>query len=156
MKILLIQIGKTNDSYIREGLQIYEKRLGNYILFDTKTIPELKNAASLSFNQQKVAEGKLIMENIPAQSFLVLLDEAGKDFTSINFADFIQKQLLSSIKNLIFVIGGPYGFSEDVYNRADAKISLSKMTFSHQMVRLIFLEQLYRAMTILKNEPYHH
>jgi 23S rRNA (pseudouridine1915-N3)-methyltransferase len=156
VKIVLLQIGKTTESYLREGIQVYENRINNYISFEFKTLPELKNAASLSFDQQKNLEGKMILEAIPPSAFIVLLDEAGKEFTSVEFSGFIQKQLLRSIKCMIFVIGGPYGFSESVYKKADAKIALSKMTFSHQMVRLIFMEQLYRAMTILKNEPYHH
>lgn len=156
MKIILLQVGKTNEGFVREGFQNYEKRLKNYITFEVITIPELKNSATLSFDQQKTAEGKLILESVPQSAYVVLLDELGKEFNSVEFAGFIQKQLLRSIKCLIFVIGGPYGFSDMVYKRADEKIALSKMTFSHQIVRLVFAEQIYRAMTILKNEPYHH
>lgn len=156
MKIILLQIGKTTEKYLLEGIQLYEKRLSNYISFEVKTIPELKNAASLSIDQQKIMEGKMILEALNLNGFIVLLDEGGKEFTSVEFAGFIQKQLLGSIKNLIFVIGGPYGFSESVYKIANMKMAFSKMTFSHQMIRMIFVEQIYRAMTILKNEPYHH
>jgi 23S rRNA (pseudouridine1915-N3)-methyltransferase len=156
VKIVLLQIGKTNDSYIREGIGIYTDRLKNYITFEIKTLPDVKRNNALSIDLLKESEGKMILDGIPAQSFVVLLDEQGAELTSKDFAVFIQKQLLSSIKNLIFVIGGAYGFSEAVYQRANIKVALSKMTFSHQMVRLVFIEQLYRAWTIIKNEPYHH
>jgi 23S rRNA (pseudouridine1915-N3)-methyltransferase len=156
VKIVLLQIGKTTESYLREGVQLYVKRLDNYVPFEVKTLPELKNASSLSTDQQRTAESKLILEALPPSSFLVLLDEVGNEYTSVEFAGFVQQQMLRSIKCMVFVIGGPYGFSEAVYKKANAKVALSKMTFSHQMVRLVFMEQLYRAMTILKNEPYHH
>ena len=156
MKVELIQIGKTSDSYIREGIHVYEKRLKNYITFESITLPDLKNTSALSVEQQKGMEGKLILNKVNPDTYLVLLDENGTNFSSVEFSKFIQKQILNSIKSIVFVIGGPYGFSKVVYDRANFKISLSKMTFSHQMVRLIFMEQLYRAMTIMKNEPYHH
>lgn len=156
MKIELIQVGKTADKYLKEGILVYENRIKKYITYDVKTIHELRNASALSFDQQKIQEGKTILEPIAPSDYVVLLDEQGACFTSNEFADFIQKRMLMSLKKLIFVIGGPYGFSSTCYDRANAKIALSKMTFSHQMVRLIFNEQLYRAFTILKNEPYHH
>lgn len=156
LKIILVQVGKTSESYIRESVQLYEKRLKNYIVFETVTIPELKGTSAMTREQQKNAEGKLILDACPESSYFVLLDERGEEFTSPEFAGFVQKQILKGLKNLVFVIGGPYGFSDAVYNKANYKIALSKMTFSHQMVRLFFTEQLYRAFSILKNEPYHH
>jgi 23S rRNA (pseudouridine1915-N3)-methyltransferase len=156
VKACFLVIGKTTEEYLREGIAIYEKRLKNYIGFEYKIIPELKKTAGLSVDQQKVAEGKLLLECMSSSDYVVLLDERGKNLTSEEFAGFMQKQMLQSTKAIVFVVGGPYGFSDEVYQRANDRISLSKMTFSHQMVRLIFVEQLYRAMTILKNEPYHH
>jgi 23S rRNA (pseudouridine1915-N3)-methyltransferase len=156
MKITLILNGKTEDDYIIKGFAIYEQRLKHYISFETIVIPALKNTKALSIEQQKQKETELILKNIQSSDKLILLDENGKEYNSVNFSSFIQQQMNSGIKNCVFVIGGPYGFSEEVYKRANGKISLSKMTFSHQMIRLFFAEQLYRAMTILKNEPYHH
>lgn len=155
MKITLLVVGKTTDSHIQALLQDYQKRLGHYIPFALIVIPELKNTKSLTSEQQKQAEGEMILRNITASTDMILLDEKGKEFRSVEFADHIQKKM-SSGRDVVFVVGGPYGFSEAVYQRADGKISLSKMTFSHQMVRLFFVEQLYRAMTILRGEPYHH
>jgi 23S rRNA (pseudouridine1915-N3)-methyltransferase len=151
-----LAIGKTTEEYLKEGIAMYEKRLKNYLTFDIKILQELKKTSGLSFDQQKVAEGKLLINSMLPSDVVILLDERGKNLTSDEFANFLQKYMLQSVKSMVFVAGGPYGFSEEVYNRANDKISLSKMTFSHQMVRLIFAEQLYRAMTILKNEPYHH
>ena len=156
MKITFILNGKTEDDYIIKGFAVYEQRLKHYISFETIVIPALKNTKALSIEQQKQKEGELIFKNIQSSDKLILLDENGKEYNSVNFSGFIQQQMNSGIKNCVFVVGGPYGFSEDIYKRANGKISLSKMTFSHQMVRLFFAEQLYRAMTILKNEPYHH
>ena len=156
MKITLILNGKTEDDYIVKGFSIYENRLKHYISFETIVIPALKNTKALSVEQQKQKEGELIIKNIQTSDKLILLDENGKEFNSVGFSEFIQKEMNSGIKNLVFVVGGPYGFSDEIYKRANGKISLSKMTFSHQMVRLFFVEQLYRAMTILKHEPYHH
>ena len=156
MKITFILNGKTEDDYILKGFAVYEQRLKHYISFETVVIPALKNTKALSIEQQKQKEGELILKNIQNADKLILLDENGKEYNSIGFSEFIQQQMNSGIKNLVFVVGGPYGFSDEVYKRANGKISLSKMTFSHQMVRLFFAEQLYRAMTILKNEPYHH
>ena len=156
MKITLILNGKTEDDYIIKGFAVYEQRLKHYIPFETIVIPALKNTKALSIEQQKQKEGEVIFKNIESSDKLILLDENGMEYNSVNFSVFIQQQMNSGIKNCVFVIGGPYGFSEEVYKRANGKISLSKMTFSHQMIRLFFAEQLYRAMTILKNEPYHH
>jgi 23S rRNA (pseudouridine1915-N3)-methyltransferase len=156
MKITLLLSGKTEDDYIIKGFNIYEQRLKHYISFETVVIPALKNTKALSTEQQKEKEGDLFLKNIQSSDRLILLDENGKEYSSVSFSEFIQQQMNSGIKNLVFAVGGPYGFSDSVYKRANAKISLSKMTFSHQMVRLFFVEQIYRAMTILKNEPYHH
>ncbi len=156
MKIIIVVIGKTDEAYLNTGIAKYLDRIKHYIPLEMKVIPDLKNTKSLSEEQQKNKEGELILQQIQPTDELILLDEGGKMFSSRDFAGFMEQKLLLGIKRVVFVIGGPYGFSMDVYNRATAKISLSKMTFSHQMVRLIFAEQLYRAMTILKNQPYHH
>ena len=156
MKITLILNGKTEDDFIIKGFAAYEQRLKHYISFETIVIPALKNTKAMSILQQKQKEGDLILKSIQSSDRLILLDENGKEYNSVGFSEFIQQQMNSGIKNLVFVVGGPYGFSEEIYKRANGKISLSKMTFSHQMVRLFFIEQAYRAMTILKNEPYHH
>ena len=156
MNIRLIAIGKTDDKNLQTLIDAYQKRLSFYIKFDLEIIPDLKNAKNLSESQQKEKEGELILSKIAATDQLVLLDENGKSFSSVGFSEELQKKMNAGIKTLVFVIGGPYGFSEAVYAKASAKISLSQMTFSHQMVRLFFIEQLYRAFTILRNEPYHH
>ena len=155
MKVTLLVVGKTTDVHIETLIQEYQKRLAHYIPFALQVIPELKNTKALTAEQQKQAEGELILRATTPATDLILLDEHGKEFRSIEFADYIQKRM-SSGRDVVFVVGGPYGFSEAVYQRANGKISLSKMTFSHQMVRLFFVEQLYRAMTILSGEPYHH
>jgi 23S rRNA (pseudouridine1915-N3)-methyltransferase len=156
MKITLILVGKTTDKNLQTLLDMYFKRLQHYVRFETIVIPDLKNTKKLSETVQKEQEGQQILQKLQASDMLVLLDENGKTFSSITFSDWLQKQMNAGIRNLCFVVGGPYGFSEALYQRAQAKISLSKMTFSHQMVRLFFSEQLYRAFTILNNEPYHH
>lgn len=156
MKLTLLAIGKTNSEELIRLFEDYRKRLTHYISFDTTIIPELKNTKNLSVAEQKEKEGELLLKNIDPQDEVILLDEKGKEYTSVDFAAFLEKKSLSSIKRMIFVIGGPYGFSDKVYQRANSRISLSKMTFSHQMIRVIFIEQLYRAMTIQKGEPYHH
>ncbi len=155
MKITLLVVGKTTDSHLQALIADYEKRLTHYLPFTLQVIPELKNAKSLRQEQQKQAEGELILKTLDNSTMLILLDEHGKEYRSIDFAQQISK-LQSAGRNVMFVVGGPYGFSDAVYQRAEGKISLSQMTFSHQMIRLIFIEQLYRAMTILKGEPYHH
>jgi len=156
MKICLLVIGKTDAGYIREGMEEYEKRLKRYVPYETKVLPDVKNARNLSEGVQKEKEGEMVLEWLLPTDRVVLLDEKGKEYTSVGFSGFISQVMLSGVKRLVFVIGGPYGFPEAVYRRADGLLSLSKMTFSHQMVRMIFAEQLYRAMTILKGEPYHH
>lgn len=156
MKIALIVIGKTDASYFTEALQEYTGRLTHYLPFEMTVIPDIKNARNLSEPQQKEKEGELILKNLQPGDYLVLLDEKGKEFTSVQFSSYLEKKMHTVARRLVFVIGGPYGFSEAVYRAAQEKISLSKMTFSHQMIRVIFVEQLYRAMTILNNEPYHH
>ena len=155
MKTLLILVGKTTDKHFQAGISDYAERISHYMPFDIVTIPELRNTKSLSEDQQKTAEGELILKQIQASDTVVLLDEHGKEQRSIDFARWLsQKQQI--VRRLVFVIGGPYGFSPEIYARANEKLSLSQMTFSHQMVRLIFTEQLYRACTIIKGEPYHH
>ena len=156
MTIKLIAIGKTDNKQLTSLIDDYIKRLGFYIKFSLDLIPDIKNSKNLSEVQQKQKEGELILKKTSATDTLILLDENGKQFDSVGFSSYLQKHMNSGIKQLVFVIGGPYGFSEDVYKKANGKLSLSKMTFSHQMIRLFFIEQLYRGFTILKNEPYHH
>ncbi|GGW67101.1 23S rRNA (pseudouridine1915-N3)-methyltransferase [Winogradskyella epiphytica] len=156
MQIKLIAIGKTDDKNLQALIADYTKRLGFYIKFDFEVIPDLKKVKNLSETQQKDKEGELILSKTQASDVLILLDENGKQMDSVAFSGYLQKHMNSGIKTLIFVIGGPYGFSDEVYSRANGKLGLSKMTFSHQMVRLFFIEQLYRGFTILRNEPYHH
>ena len=156
MKILLLVIGKTDEKYLLDGMDKYRLRLKHYIGLDYEEIPDVKNRKSLSETQQKKQEADLILAKLKVGDKLVLLDEKGKDYCSIEFAKHLQQQMNSGLKRLVFVIGGPYGFDTSVYNKSQGKISLSKMTFSHQMIRLFMMEQVYRAMTILKNEPYHH
>ena len=155
MKITLLVVGKTTSAQVESLIQEYQKRLTHYIPFALQVIPELKNTKALTPDQQKQAEGEMILRAVAQSADLVLLDEHGKEFRSIEFADVVQKKMMQG-RDVVFVIGGPYGFSQEVYDRANSKLSLSKMTFSHQMIRLLFVEQLYRAFTILKNEPYHH
>lgn len=156
MTIKLLGIGKTDDPTLQNLTDVYLKRLQFYNKFEIEFLPDLKKVKNLDENQQKQKEGELLLAKLSASDFVVLLDENGKQYSSVGFSEFLQKRLNSGLKQLIFVIGGPYGFSQEVYNRADSKVSLSKMTFSHQMVRLFFVEQIYRGFTILKNEPYHH
>jgi len=156
MKICLLVIGKTDETYLQNGIDIFLKRIPHYISFEMKVIPDLKNSKNLSEQQQKEKEGELLLQQITVSDELFLLDEQGIESTSVEFARFLEKKMIAGIKRLVIVIGGPYGFSSGIYARANGKLSLSRMTFSHQMVRLIFAEQLYRAMTILKGEPYHH
>jgi len=156
MTIKLLAIGKTDNKQLQQLIDDYTKRLGFYIKFELEIIPDLKKVKNLSEDQQKQKEGELILAKITTTDVLILLDENGKQYDSVQFANYLQKHMNSGIKQLVFVIGGPYGFSPEVYNKAQGKVSLSKMTFSHQMVRLFMIEQLYRGFTILKNEPYHH
>lgn len=156
MQIKLLAIGKTDNKNLQALIDDYQKRLSFYIKFDFELIPDLKEAKNLSEEQQKVKEGQLILQKLQAGDHLILLDENGTSYSSEGFSEFLQKKMNSGLKTIVFVIGGPYGFSEEVYQKAAAKVSLSSMTFSHQMIRLFFVEQLYRAFTILRNEPYHH
>lgn len=156
MKITLLAVGKTDDSRIAQLTQMYVERLQHYINFELEIIPDLKNTKNLSEDQQKNEEGKLILHKLEKSDFVTLLDEKGKKYSSLQFAALINKRSVSGLKRLVFIIGGPYGFSPEVYTKSNSKLSLSDMTFSHQMVRLFAVEQVYRAFTILKNEPYHH
>ncbi len=155
MKTLLILVGKTTDRHFQAGIADYVGRISHYMPFDLVTIPELKNTKSLTEEQQKVAEGELIMRQLQTGDTVVLLDEHGRELRSVEFARWLE-QKRNTARRLVFVTGGPYGFSEAVYARANEQLSLSKMTFSHQMVRLVFTEQVYRACTIIRGEPYHH
>ena len=156
MHTLLVMVGKNNDSRLISLMEDYTKRINRYHRLDIQIIPELKNKGKMSENIQKQKEGQLIIEKLKAGDWVVLLDEKGKSFNSIYFSQYINAKRSSSHKRMVFVVGGPYGFSEEMYDRGQEKIALSNMTFSHQMVRLFFLEQLYRANTLLNNEPYHH
>ena len=156
MKIKLLAIGKTDDKNLLKLIETYQNRLKHYVKFEISIIPDIKNVKNLSEKQQKEKEGELILKQLQPTDELILLDEKGKDFRSLEFAKYLQKKMNSGIKQLVIVIGGPYGFSEEVYKKSNGNISLSKMTFSHQMIRLFVVEQLYRGFTILKNEPYHH
>ena len=156
MKIELWVIGKTKFVYLEEGIALYQKRLKHYIPFGIRVIPDLKNTKHLKAHEIVEREGKLLLDQLPSTAQLILLDERGKQKDSLQFSQFLDQQMQQATKHLIFVIGGAYGFSEAVYQQAKLQLSLSKMTFSHQMIRLFFVEQLYRAMTILRNEPYHH
>lgn len=155
MKTILLLVGKTTNKHFTACIDDYVSRIGHYMPFELQTVPELKNTKNLSQSQQKEREGELILRQIQESDHVVLLDEHGREYRSIEFADWLQRRSQTA-RRLLFVVGGPYGFSDAVYKRANERISLSKMTFSHQMVRLIFTEQIYRACTIIKGEPYHH
>ena len=156
MKIVLLTVRKTNEKYLEEAIEAFEKRIKHYISFEKNVIPELKNTKNLSVAQQKEKEAEAILKQIQPTDEVILLDEKGLQHSSIGFSEFLRQKMNAGLKRVVFVVGGPYGFAPEVYERSNTKLSLSKMTFSHQMVRLIFVEQLYRAMTILKGEPYHH
>jgi 23S rRNA (pseudouridine1915-N3)-methyltransferase len=156
MKITLIAVGKTEEKYLTEGIDKYLKRLKHYIGFSFMIIPELKNTKNLAIAEQKSKEADLILKQISNPDVVILLDEKGKKYTSVGFAGYMNKQMIGSVQHLVFIIGGPYGFDARIYARASSSMSLSDMTFSHQMVRLFFVEQCYRAFSILKGEPYHH
>ncbi|NHF59354.1 23S rRNA (pseudouridine(1915)-N(3))-methyltransferase RlmH [Flavobacteriaceae bacterium TP-CH-4] len=156
MTIKLIAIGKTDSKPLQQLILEYESRLGHYVKFELETIPDIKNAKNLSEVQQKEKEGELILKRLRPTDHLVLLDENGKQYHSVDFSAYLQKKMNAGLKRMVLVIGGPYGFSDAVYKKSHELLSLSKMTFSHQMVRLFAIEQLYRAFTILRNEPYHH
>jgi len=156
MKITLLQIGKTTEKYIINGVDDYSGRICKYIGFEIITIPDLKNTKSMPVAEQKQKEGEKIIKSIGKDDWVILLDEKGKEYRTVEFSDQLTKLLMIARKRIVFVIGGPYGFSNEVYERADQKLSLSRMTFSHQLVRLLFTEQLYRIMTVIKGDPYHH
>ncbi|MEA4937406.1 MAG: 23S rRNA (pseudouridine(1915)-N(3))-methyltransferase RlmH [Paludibacter sp.] len=156
MKVLLLMIGKTNQESLQQLILDYTNRIQYYLNFETVVIPELKNTRNLSTAEQKEKEADMILKQIDNQDNIILLDEKGKQYSSLAFADFMEKKMNSSIKRMVFVVGGPFGFSKKIYDRANGMISMSPMTFSHQMIRLIFTEQLYRAMTIIRGENYHH
>ncbi|MFD2597473.1 23S rRNA (pseudouridine(1915)-N(3))-methyltransferase RlmH [Sphingobacterium corticis] len=156
MKVTLICVGKTDEKYIEEGIAKYVKRLVHYIKFNIIVIPDIKNSKNLSQDQQKEKEGELILKHVENPDWLMLLDEKGKQYTSVEFSKLLDKNMVSNIQHLVLVVGGPYGFSDAVYQRSNGLLSLSKMTFSHQMIRLFFVEQLYRAFSIMRGEPYHH
>lgn len=156
MNIVLLTVGKTEASFWKEALAEYQRRLQHYVPFELQALPEVKNTKKMTMSQQKTQEGVLIRKAMQAGDWFVLLDEQGKEYTSMQFAAYLEKKIQIVSRRLVFVIGGPYGFSDEVYQMASERLSLSKMTFSHQMIRPIFVEQLYRAMTILRGEPYHH
>lgn len=156
MKITLLTVGKTDVKWVKEGLDLYVSRLSHYAPFQVREIPELKNVSALDREQIKVREGELILKSLRPSDEVVLLDEGGRELRSVEFASWLEERFSRGSRDIVFVIGGAYGFSKEVYARADSKLSLSKMTFSHQMVRTIFAEQLYRAFTIMRGEPYHH
>ncbi|MBF6628577.1 MAG: 23S rRNA (pseudouridine(1915)-N(3))-methyltransferase RlmH [Proteiniphilum sp.] len=156
MKIILLSVGKTDDLLFTQIIDEYRKRVNFYISFEMAVVPDLKNRKKLSEKEQKNEEGNLIQKALLPSDHVVLLDDKGKQYSSVEFARFIQKKMNTVSKRLVFVVGGPYGFSREIYDRANELLSLSRLTFTHQMVRVVFAEQLYRAMTILKNEPYHH
>ncbi len=155
MKITLLAIGKTDKDFVKKGFEEYTKRLSKYVNFEFQVLPDVKNSKNMNEDLQKNKEGDLLKEKFK-NAHVILLDENGKTYSSVGFAKFIDKQIMMGIKHLIFVIGGPYGFSDEVYKLSNGKMSISQMTFSHQMIRMIFAEQLYRAFTIIKGEPYHH
>lgn len=156
MKIVLCVVGKTSTGYIRVGVDEYVGRIRRFIPFDIRVIPDIKTTKKLTEQAQKDAEGEQILAQLSASDYVVLLDERGKELTSRGFSEFIEKKAQTVQKNLVFVIGGPYGFSKAVYNRADMQLSLSKMTFPHELIRIFITEQIYRALTIARNMPYHH
>lgn len=156
MKITLLTVGKTDVKWVREGLELYASRLAHYVNFEIQEIPELKNVSSLSKDMIKEREGELILKSLKPGAVLILLDERGREYRSVEFSRELQDRMSKDSRDIVFAVGGAYGFSEEVYSRSESSISLSKMTFSHQMVRTIFAEQLYRAFTIMRGEPYHH
>lgn len=156
MKITLLVVGKTNEKYLIEAIDVFEKRIKHYINFEIIVVPELKNAKNMPIAQQKEKEAEAILKHLQANDEVVLLDEKGAQYTSVGFSEFLAQKMNAGIKRIVFVVGGPFGFAQSVYDRSNAQLSLSKMTFPHQIVRLFFVEQVYRAMTIVKGEGYHH
>jgi len=156
MKIALLQTGKTSDKNVSAIADLYSSRISKYCSFEIITLPDIKNTKNMPADEQKLKEGKRIIQSINVDDLFVLLDEKGREFRTVELSSWLEKQFMLPRKRIVFTIGGPWGFSEEVYRRADQKISLSRMTFPHQLVRLLFLEQMYRAFTIIKGEPYHH
>jgi 23S rRNA (pseudouridine1915-N3)-methyltransferase len=156
MKIILLQTGKTTEKYIAEGVDDFSARIRNYNGFEVKTVPDLKNTKNMPVAEQKLKEGRMILQLINSEDYVIALDERGKELSTNKFSDRLGKVFMLSKKRIVFIIGGAWGFSQEVYERADEKMSMSKLTFSHQLVRLLFAEQLYRALTVIKGDPYHH
>jgi 23S rRNA (pseudouridine1915-N3)-methyltransferase len=156
MKIILLQIGKTGDKFVRDGVEEYSGRIRKYSGFEIITLPDLKNTKNMPVAEQKLKEGEKISKMLSTEDYVILLDEKGKELSTIEFSELLKKILMLARKRVVFVVGGPYGFSSEVYNRSDLKLSLSRMTFSHQLVRLLFTEQLYRVFSVIKGDPYHH
>jgi 23S rRNA (pseudouridine1915-N3)-methyltransferase len=156
MRLILLLTGKTSDKHIAEVAELYTSRIKKYMGFEIITLPDIKNTRNMSVQEQKIKEGKKILQTLGVEDYVILLDEKGKKFRTVEFSAWIEKIFMLPKRRIIFVIGGPWGFSDEIYNRADFKMSLSEMTFPHQLVRLLFLEQLYRVFTIIKGEPYHH
>jgi 23S rRNA (pseudouridine1915-N3)-methyltransferase len=156
MKIALLQVGKTSERYLTEGIAAYEERIRKYTAFEVFTIPDIRSTRNMPAKEQKAREGERILQFLKNDDYIVILDDKGNEFSTIEFSSWLDKMFMSQKKRIVFVIGGAWGFSDDVYKTADIRLSLSKLTFSHQMVRLLFLEQLYRAFTVIKGEPYHH
>jgi len=156
MKIILLQIGKTSDKFVRDGVEEYSGRIRKYSGFEIITLPDLKNTKNMPVAEQKLKEGKKLSKMLSTEDYVILLDEKGKELSTIEFSELLKKILMLARKRVVFVVGGPYGFSSEVYNRSDLKLSLSRMTFSHQLVRLLFTEQLYRVFSVIKGDPYHH
>ena len=156
MKVILLSVGKTDELLLTQLIDTYKKRVNFYISFELMVVPDLRNRKNLSENEQKTEEGNQILRSLLPSDQVVLLDDKGKQYSSVEFAGFMEKKMNTATKRLVFIVGGPYGFSREIYGRANELVSLSRLTFTHQMVRVVFAEQLYRAMTILKNEPYHH
>jgi 23S rRNA (pseudouridine1915-N3)-methyltransferase len=156
MKIVLLQTGKTTERYIAEGIDVFSARIRKYSGFEIITVPDIKNTQNMSSNEQKIKEGKKIIQSVRKDDYIILLDEKGVEYRTVEFAEWLEKRLMLQAKRIVFITGGPWGFSDEVYSVADFRLSLSRMTLPHQMVRLLFLEQLYRVFTIIKGEPYHH
>ncbi|MCM1075789.1 MAG: 23S rRNA (pseudouridine(1915)-N(3))-methyltransferase RlmH [Bacteroides sp.] len=156
MKIVIIAVGKTSTDYIAKGMEEYLKRINRYISVEVIVIPDIKSSKAITEDVQKQQEGRAILSSLQSGDVVTLLDERGKELTSREFSGLIERRMIQGLKRLVFVIGGPYGFAREVYERADDKLSLSRMTFTHEMIRLFFTEQIYRAMTIMRGEPYHH
>lgn len=156
MKIALLQVGKTSEKYLTDGISTFEERVRKYTAFEIFTIPDIRDTRNMPASEQKSREGEKVLQFFKSDDYIVILDDKGKEFSTIEFSSWLEKMFMSQKKRIVFVIGGAWGFSDEVYRMADMSLSLSRLTFSHQMVRLLFLEQLYRAFTVIKGEPYHH